>query len=63
MDVQPVQNPQYQTAVPQPSYNAVKIDVNSPQVNVPAPKVDASSAPVYGSIPTASVYEVPEPQA
>lgn len=67
MDVQAVQNSQYQAVTPQPNYNAVKIDINNPQVNVPDTKdypqsnEKPAASPVYSSVPAASVYEVPLP--
>lgn len=60
MDVQAIQNSQYQTA-PQLDYNAIAIDINKPQVNVAGPQVNTEVppiSPVYSSIPKASVYEV-----
>lgn len=67
--ISPIQAPMYQP-VQQPSYNAVKIDIHNPQVNTPdynqnplqpiqQPQV-ANYAPVYSSLPTASVYEMPQ---
>lgn len=67
MSVQSVQNSQYQAVAPQPNYNAVKIDINNPQVNVPNTKAyrqnneKPTESPVYSSVPAASVYEVPLP--
>lgn len=55
-----MQTPQYQTLVPQPNYNAVKIDINNPQVNTPGSQSQMTATPVYGSVPVASVYEVPQ---
>lgn len=65
MPVQAMQGSQYQPAALQPNYNAVKIDINNPQVNAPATQGHSQNqaapvAPVYGSIPEASVYEVPQ---
>lgn len=54
--IQPLQ-PQTPLHV-QPNYNAVKIDINNPQVNTPGSQTGVAS--VYGSVPTASVYEVPQ---
>lgn len=62
-----IQNPITQTpayTAPQPTYNAVKIDINNPQVNAPntsqnQPSAPVYTAPIYGSVPTASAYEVP----
>lgn len=60
--IQPIQSPMYQ-----PSYNAVKIDIHNPQVNAPdynqnpiTPPQIPQGAPVYNSIPTASMYEMPQ---
>lgn len=60
MQVPTVQTPQLAPA--QPSYNAVKIDIHNPQVNVPAsqPTPAPVTAPIYDNIPNASVYEVPK---
>lgn len=61
MQVPVAPSPQYQTAVPQPSYNAVKIDIHNPQVNTPDYSQNQPAvAPVYNSIPAASVYEMPQ---
>lgn len=67
--ISPIQTPMYQP-LHQPSYNAVKIDIHNPQVNAPdynqnpmqpiQPQQAANYAPVYSSIPTASVYELPQ---
>lgn len=72
--ISPIQTPMYQP-LNQPSYNAVKIDIHNPQVNAPdynqnpqmqpiqqpiQPQQAANVAPVYSSIPTASVYELPQ---
>ncbi len=58
----PTVQPQ-QAYLPQPSYNAVKIDVHNPQVNAPgATPTQVPSyvtAPIY-NVPNASVYEVPQ---
>lgn len=60
MQVPMVQPSQYQTN-PQPNYNAVKIDINNPQVNAPGYSQNQPAAvPVYNSVPTASVYEMPQ---
>lgn len=63
--ISPIQVPPYQTA-PQPSYNAVKIDIHNPQVNAPdaqksaqAPSQEPVTAPIY-SYPQAQVYEMPQ---
>lgn len=66
MPVQAIQSSQYQPTALQPNYNAVKIDINNPQVNAPTTPGNSQNqaapiAPVYGSIPEASVYEVPQP--
>lgn len=65
MQVPQVQQPQAYAQAPaaQPNYNAVKIDINNPQVNTPnASQVPSQpiTAPIYGSVPTASVYEMPQ---
>lgn len=67
MQVPTVQPPQYQIPLQQPNYNAVKIDINNPQVNTPPayaqnPQIQQAPAvtPVYNSIPAASVYEIPQ---
>lgn len=68
--ISPVQSQMYQP-VQQPNYNAVKIDIHNPQVNAhdyaqnpqmqPAtPPQIPNVAPVYNSIPVASVYEMPQ---
>lgn len=68
--INPVQSPMYQPIQP-PNYNAVKIDIHNPQVNahdytqnpqmqpIQQPQAPAV-APVYNSIPAASVYEMPQ---
>ncbi len=71
VQVSPIQPQMYQP-LQQPNYNAVKIDINNPQVNatpnyaqpaqmqpIQQPQV-ANYAPVYSSVPTASVYEMPQ---
>lgn len=74
MQTQPVQSQPSYPLVSQASYNAVKIDIHNPQVNTnsskpPSEPVTAPQTnPIYGNVPTASVYEVPkqsiyEPQA
>jgi len=45
----------------QPNYNAVKIDIHNPMVNVPAQNVAATPAPQYEA-PTAPIYEYPQAQ-
>lgn len=66
MQVPAVQNPQAYMTTAQPSYNAVKIDIHNPQVNTPGnaqaqnQSQSAVTSPIYSSIPTASVYEVPK---
>ena len=64
MQTPTVQNPQAYTPISQPSYNAVKIDINNPQVNAPNTPSYAQNepltAPIYNGIPTASIYEVPK---
>lgn len=55
--VQPVQVPQ--------NYNAVKIDINNPQVKVPqtkeCPECQKCTAPLY-EYPNAPIYDVPKEQ-
>lgn len=78
MQTQPVQSQPSYPLVSQASYNAVKIDIHNPQVNtnssklpsepVTVPQTNPQTVPIYGNVPTASVYEVPkqsiyEPQA
>lgn len=61
------QVPQYQPIATQPSYNAVKIDINNPQVNAPGymqnpiqtPPPAPITAPMY-SYPQSQIYEVPQ---
>ena len=56
-----MQVPTVQPQALTPSYNAVKIDVNNPQVNAPGYATNPQpnySAPVY-NVPKQSVYEVP----
>ena len=65
MQVPQIQAPQAYAPAPaaQPNYNAVKIDIHNPQVNTPSTPQAVSqpiTAPIYGSVPTASVYEVPQ---
>lgn len=64
MQVPAAQPPQYQMGMPQPNYNAVKIDINNPQVNAtPTPayqQTQPATMPVYNSVPSASVYEMPQ---
>lgn len=68
--ISPIQPPMYQP-LHQPNYNAVKIDIHNPQVNTgdygqaqqmqPIQQPQAANyAPVYSSVPTASVYEMPQ---
>lgn len=70
VQVQPIQTPMYQP-LQQPNYNAVKIDIHNPQVNAHdysqapqmqpiQPQLPANVAPVYSSVPVASVYEMPQ---
>lgn len=58
--VQPIQMPPYR--VSQPTYNAVKIDIHNPQVNVPTfqepPKFMPVTNPIY-EYPQAPIYEIP----
>ena len=65
MQASQIQQPQAyaQASATQPSYNAVKIDIHNPQVNTPnAQQVPSQpiTAPIYGSVPMASVYEMPQ---
>lgn len=65
MQVPAIQPNQYQTPLQQPNYNAVKIDINNPQVNTSpqnpiTPPQIPQAASLYNSIPAASVYEVPQ---
>lgn len=61
------QLPQYPPIAAQPSYNAVKIDINNPQVNAPGylqnpiqtPPPAPVTAPMY-SYPQSQIYEVPQ---
>ena len=62
--IQPIGIPaQQQVPVYQPSYNAVKIDIHNPQVNVPQ-ATQAPIAPVVPPViynyPQTSLYEVPQ---
>src|SRR5574344_236402 len=62
--IQPIGIPaQQQVPIYQPSYNAVKIDIHNPQVNVPQ-TMQAPIAPVVPpviySYPQTSLYEVPQ---
>lgn len=66
IQVPPAQTQQVYPPAQQPNYNAVKIDIHNPQVNTQAqvpqlPQAQQApvTAPIYGSVPTASVYEVP----
>lgn len=68
MQVPTVQPQQTYPVSAQPNYNAVKIDINNPQVNAPgysqnqtpAPvQTPAYTAPIY-SYPPAQVYEMPQ---
>lgn len=45
----------------QPNYNAVKIDIHNPMVNVPAQNAAVNPAPQYET-PTAPIYEYPQAQ-
>lgn len=59
------QQPQPYTAQAQPSYNAVKIDINNPQVNVGSdysqnPIQGPTQAPQIYSYPQAPIYEIPQ---
>ena len=54
--------PNYNYAqVPQPNYNAVKIDVHNPMVNVPAQVPVAQQVPQYAT-PTMPYYNYPQGQ-
>lgn len=57
--IKSIQLPQYVT---QPNYNAVKIDINNPEVKVQEPakeKETVYTAPMY-AYPEASVYDIPK---
>lgn len=56
--IQPIQMPQYVT---QPNYNAVKIDINNPEVKTTQAPVEKPpyTKPVY-SYPQALVYDIPQ---
>lgn len=56
--ISPTQISQYQTPA-QPNYNAVKIDINNPQVNAGQTPGQPATSPMY-SYPKAPVYEVPK---
>lgn len=62
MQVPVAQAPQYQPVTP-PNYNAVKIDINNPQVSTPNYSQMPQQAPVYTApmydYPQAQVYEMP----
>lgn len=63
IQVPTTQIPQLQPAS-QPNYNAVKIDINNPQVNTPSYSQNSAqpapvTAPMY-SYPQAQIYEVPK---
>lgn len=73
MQVQTVQ-PQMTMPIPTAQYNAVNLQISNPSVNVPgsapsqAPvqtpvEQSAVTSPIYGSVPTASVYEMPKASA
>lgn len=50
-----------QQPIPAPQYNAVKIDIHNPAVNVPAPQTTcATPAPCTYDMPKAPIYEVPQ---
>lgn len=58
--------PNYVQAPQQPVYNAVKIDINNPTVNAPAPQAiqpqqDAKIVPMY-NYPQSQVYSYPQAQ-
>jgi len=69
MQIPVVQPQQSYPLAPQPNYNAVKIDINNPSVNAPAasqcqaPQAAPVTSPIYGNVPTASVYEMPQVSA
>ena len=69
MQIPAVQPQQSYPLAPQPNYNAVKIDINNPSVNAPAasqcqaPPAAPVTSPIYGNVPTASVYEMPQVSA
>lgn len=60
--IQPIQIAQY-PLTPQATYNAVKIDINNPQVNAPGytqnPIQPTNISPVY-TYPQAPIYEMPQ---
>lgn len=63
MQVTPVHPPQCQPITIQPSYNAVKIDINNPQVNAPCNAPPAQSpvtAPIYSYPSAPPIYEMPQ---
>lgn len=64
MQIPAIQNPMCQSVPPvQPNYNAVKIDINNPQVNTPETQKQVPSAPVTApmySYPQAQIYEMPQ---
>lgn len=67
MQVPTVQTP---TAITTPTaqYNAVNLQISNPSVNVPAsapcqPPAAPITSPIYGSVPQASIYEVPKQSA
>lgn len=51
-----------QLPIPAPQYNAVKIDIHNPSVNVPnnQPQMAAAPAPSAYDMPKASAYEMPQ---
>ena len=64
MQVPTVQTP---TAITTPTaqYNAVNLQISNPSVNVPSsapcqPPAAPVTAPIYGNVPTASIYEMPQ---
>lgn len=66
--IQTVSCPPCQRISPQPNYNAVKISINNPQVNVAGPQANntqipqdqITAAPVYTSVPSSSLYDMPQ---
>lgn len=55
-----MQVPTVQPQTLAPNYNAVKIDINNPQVSVPSAVAQPPVAPSMYDVPKASVYEVPQ---
>lgn len=63
MQVPTLQTPQVAASAVQPNYNAVKIDINNPQVNTPGTQQQQAptplTAPMY-NYPQAQIYEMPQ---